>query len=135
MGGVSSQAGSRSSCTLAYVEHVLPGDASQRLELAQRLGLALEVADRPETQLAAIASSHSTVATVQAWRLHDVHPLHPDPRVRLAALDVVEHAMDVASRLGAQRVLTVCGFGQEPVEAPFERSLEFFQALAPRARA
>jgi len=132
MARVSARAGSKSA--LAYVEHALPGDARQRLELAQRLGLALEVADRPETELEGIASSGLAVATIQAWRMHEVHPLRPDSRARVEALDVVEHAMDVATRLGAKRVLTVCGFGQEPVDAPFERSLEFFLALAPRAR-
>jgi sugar phosphate isomerase/epimerase len=132
MGSVASRTGS--TCTLAYVEHALPGDARLRLELAQRLGLALEVADRPQTELEGIGSSGLAVATVQAWRMHEMHPLRPDARARVEALDVVEHAMDVAARLRAKRVLTVCGFGEEPVDAPFERSLEFFRALAPRAR-
>jgi len=133
MGGVTSPKGSP--VTLAYVEHALPGAARQRLELAQRLGLALEVADRPETDLGAIAASGLPIATVQAWRMHEVHPLQPGARPRGVALDVVEHAMDVAVRLGAARVLTVCGFGMERTDAPFERSLEFFLELAPRARA
>jgi sugar phosphate isomerase/epimerase len=133
MGPVAARPGS--TCELAYVEHALPGDARERIELARRLGLALEVADRPQTDLETIASSGLPVATVQAWRLHEVHPLHPDGRARAEALDVVEHAMDVAARLAAKRVLTVCGFGQVRIEAPFERSLEFFLALAPRARA
>lgn len=122
-------------CVLAYVEHVLPGDTRERLDAARQLGLALEVADRADTDLDAITASGLPVATVQAWRLHDVHPLHPDAHVRAAAPGVVERALDVAARLGAPRVLTVCGFGHAPIDAPFERSLEFFTALAPRARA
>jgi sugar phosphate isomerase/epimerase len=121
--------------TLAYVEHVLPGNARERLDAARRLGLALEVADRTETDLDLIAASGLTVATVQAWRLHEVHPLHPDAAVRAAAPGVVERALDVAARLGAPRVLAVCGFGDAPIDAPFERSLAFFEACAPRARA
>jgi sugar phosphate isomerase/epimerase len=120
--------------TLAYVEHSLPGIPSERLAVARRLGLALEVADRPGTDLEALATSGVPVATVQAWRMHGIHPLHPEAAVRAAAPGVVERAMEVAARLAAPRVLTVCGFGSEAVEAPFERSLEFFAALAPRVR-
>lgn len=121
--------------TLAYVEHCLPGDAAGRLALARRLDLALEVAARDGAELDAVAASGLAIATVQAWRLHDVHPLHPDPAVRALAPGVVEQAMDVAVRLGAPRVLTVCGFGQAVADAPFERSLELFAGLAARARA
>jgi hypothetical protein len=120
--------------TLAHVEHCLPGAPHERLALARRLDLALEVADRDGTDLESIAASGLAVATVQAWRLHDVHPLHPDPAVRALAPGIVEAAMDVAVRLGAPRLLCVCGFGQAIADAPFERSLEHFAALAPRAR-
>jgi hypothetical protein len=119
---------------LAYVEHALPGSPAERLELARRLDLALEVAHRPETDVEAIGRSGLRVATVQAWRLHEVHPLHPDASVRARAAAVVEQAMVVALRLGAPRVLTVCGFGSEVCDAPFERCLGFFAALAISAR-
>ena len=51
---------------LAYVEHALPGAAAERLALARRLGLGLEVADGDGTDVAAIAASGLRVVTVQA---------------------------------------------------------------------
>jgi hypothetical protein len=53
--------------------------------------------------------------------------------VERARLHVVE-AIELAVRLGAPAVVTVCGFGHEPVERPFERCLDWYRSLLPVAR-
>ncbi|MEE8104993.1 MAG: TIM barrel protein [Planctomycetota bacterium] len=121
---------------LAYVEDCLPGETTaERLRFAERHALPLEVACRPELDVAAVAASGLEVVTVQAYGMHDWHPLHPDPAVHeRARLHLVE-AMELALRLGAPRVLAVCGFGQDVCDQPFESCRDFFRAVWPAARA
>jgi sugar phosphate isomerase/epimerase len=120
---------------LAYVEHCLPGrDPAARIATARRLGLALEVANREEADLEAVRGSGVPVVTVQAHRLHEAHPLHPDPACRDAAAAHVRDTIEVAAALGAGRVLTACGFGERVADRPFDRCVEFFSALAAPAR-
>lgn len=120
---------------LAYVEHCLPGTrAEERLALAGRLGLALEVANRDGLDRGLLRRRGLPITTVQAYGLHDDHPLAGSAeRTRAADLHVRE-TIELAVELGAPRVLTVCGFGPARCAAPAERCLEFFGALAPFAR-
>ncbi len=120
---------------LSYVEHALPGATlAERLDFAREQHLALEVAHRSETDWDAIADSSLEVATVQAWEMHDHHPLHSDPdRVRRGRRHVFA-SMETAARLGTRRVLTVCGFGTFAPDEPLERCVEFFAPLGHRAR-
>lgn len=116
---------------LAYVEHALPGGPGERIELARRLDLALELACRD----GAVNDPHGLpVVCVQAWDLHREHALHRDAHARARAREHVVAALAHAERLGAPRVLAVCGFGQELVDAPFARALEFYAGLAGAAR-
>jgi hypothetical protein len=117
---------------LGYVEHCLPGDAPERIALARRLELALELACRD----GAVPDPRGLpVVCVQAWDLHREHALARDAAARARAREHVLAALDHAARLGAPRVLAVCGFGDALVDAPFERALEFFAGLAGEARA
>jgi sugar phosphate isomerase/epimerase len=120
---------------LAWVEHALPGDdASARAALAVRHGLALEVANRDELDLAALRRSGARVASVQAWGLHEAHALSPTPGERRRAREHLLATVDLARELGAPRVVAVCGFGHEPCAEPHARSLELFASVADRAR-
>lgn len=120
-----------SATPLGYVEHCLPGDAGERLELARRLDLALELACRD----GAVPDPRGLpVVCVQAWDLHREHALSREPADRARAREHVRAALAHAERLGAPRALAVCGFGDALVDAPFERAREFFEALAPEAR-
>jgi hypothetical protein len=120
---------------LAYVEHCLPGaDAGERLRLARGHGLALEVANREGLEVERLRASGVVICTVQAWEMHDVHPIHPDPAARRAAEVHVRRTVEIAERLGAPRVLAVCGYGNVIVDAPFERCRDFFAGLVPFAR-
>jgi len=120
------------------VIHALPGDSLEdRLRHAARLGLAAEVANRTRSadfDPGPYRALHVPIVSVQAYAMHDLHPLHPDPGHRARAEDHVRDTLDLAAAVGARYVVTVCGFGQAGVDDPFGRSLEFFARLLPAAR-
>jgi sugar phosphate isomerase/epimerase len=120
---------------LAYVEHCLPGDdLGERLAFAREHNLALEVANGGSLDLEPILDAGFEVVSLQAYRMHQFHPLHPHRLRRDMARGHVEETIGIAARFGVPRIVTACGFGQELADRPFERSLEFFQSLAPVAR-
>jgi len=126
---------------LAWVEHALPApDLEGRLALARTHGLALEVANRPDlpncagTDLGAIRRSGVPVVSLQAYGMHDTHPLHPDPRVREAGLAHLGDTIGKAAALGVPRVLAVCGYGRETCARPPGSCRDFFAAILPLAR-
>lgn len=118
---------------VAYVEHCLPApDEAARLALARRHGLALEVANRIGRDLGPVLDSGLDVVTLEAYDLHEFHPLHPDPRRRERGFEHVRDTIEKAAAAGVPRVLAVCGFG-EPCARPYEECLAFFRRLAPVA--
>lgn len=118
---------------LAYNESSLPGTTlAERLSLALAENLALEVANTGNCQVELYRGFK--VVTVQAYKMHEFHPLHPDAVVRQAAFSHVQETLELVARLNAPRILTVCGFGSEIVDRPFERCLEFFHSLVPLAK-
>lgn len=120
---------------LTYVEPCLPApDARRRLELAQRLELALELADDGSLEAEPYLRAGVPVASVQAYRLHEDHPLSPVASRRREAARHVAAALELAARLEARRVVTICSYGHELADAPFERCLDFFSALESRCR-
>lgn len=120
---------------LAYDVRALPATtATAARDLLAGHGLAAEVSDDGTLDVSFWVDSGVPVAAVQAYRLHDVHPLHPDPDATQAALDHVRHALEAAHRLGARHVVTVCGFGHVAVDRPMERCHDFFAALTEDAR-
>jgi sugar phosphate isomerase/epimerase len=120
---------------LAYVEHCLPGSTIEtRLRLARDHDLALEVANRNGFDPETARSWGVPVVSLEAYEMHEIHPLHANPERRHAALRHVRETIEKASRVGAGRVVTVCGYGHAPVDRPFERCLDFFASLAPFAR-
>lgn len=121
--------------TLAYVEHCLPApDTAGRLALAREHGLALEVANRPGTDFAALRASGLECAAVHAWGLHDAHPLHPDGARRAEGLAHAIATVDLAADLGAPRALVVLGFGDAVSPDPQGCCRDFLAAVATRAR-
>ncbi len=120
---------------LAYVEHSLPGETPEaRIETARRIGLALEVANRNGIDRAALGRCGITIVTVQAYGMHDSHPLHPDPARHESAVHHVLETIDLAVALRAPRVLTACGFGSAVHTDPFGSCVRFFRSVATRAR-
>ena len=120
---------------LAYVEDCLPGDATaSRVALAERLGLAIEVPWGGEVDEAALRGGQVTLATLQAFAMHDVHPLHPDASVRERGAAHLRDTLETAARWGVPRVLSVCGFGQQTCADPEETCRDFFAEAVPVAR-
>jgi len=123
---------------LAYVESSLPGATRrERLTLASQCALALEVANTTTSDAFdpdPYRAHGLSIAAVQAYAMHQVHPLHVDRDRRRQALPHVRDTLQLAAALDAPRVVTVCGFGHRLADRPRERALDFFAALAPLAR-
>ena len=119
---------------LAYCARSLARPDADVLAVARTHGLALELADDGRLDVAFWKESGVPLATVQAWWLHEAHPLHPDPLLRQRAAVRIQETLALTARLGAPRMLGVCGFGDTVADRPFERALEFFAALTQPAR-
>ncbi len=115
---------------LAYCVRSLARPQDEAASLLSRLGLAAEIGDDGAVDEPLWRRAGVPVVTVQAWWLHEAHPLHPDALLRERARRRFVDSLDLAVRLGARRALAVCGFGQTVADRPFERSLDFFAALA-----
>jgi hypothetical protein len=119
---------------LAYCARSLALPDDEVMRFAREQDLALELADDGKLDAAAWKASGIEVATVQAWWLHEAHPLHPDPLLRERATARIQETLALTVRLGAPRMLGVCGFGDDVADRPFERSLDFFATLTQPAR-
>ncbi|MBI5490468.1 MAG: TIM barrel protein [Deltaproteobacteria bacterium] len=121
---------------LAYVESCLPGAMrEERVALARRLELALEIAHEPGFDPAWWQRpGMPPIASLQAFGMHDAHPLHEDAERRAQAVTYLEQALQAASKLGVPRLIVACGFGKCVVDRPFDRCFEFFGAMASTAR-
>lgn len=120
---------------LAYTEHNLPAATpEERFALARAHGLALEIAHRDDDRAERARDAGLPIVTLQAWRLHEVHPIHPDKKVRGEAFEHLRRTLELAAKLGVPRVLAVPGYGQEICADPFAEARAFFRWLAPVAR-
>jgi sugar phosphate isomerase/epimerase len=119
----------------AYTETSLPGDTlADRLTRAKALGLAIEAVHREAFPIAQVRDAGVDIATVQAYGMHDFHPLHRDPAIRDAALPYLHEAIQFTGRLGVSRLVVVCGFGSDLADHPLERAIAFFEQAIPAAR-
>jgi len=119
---------------LAYVAHLLPGSLDERVEHARRLGLAVEVADGIGPDVTTWRRAGLEVPTLAAWGMHELHPLHRDADARAASVGYVLGVLERAARAHVPNVLTACGFHPASTERVRARCLDFYGALAPRAR-
>ncbi|WP_199321167.1 sugar phosphate isomerase/epimerase [Microcoleus sp. FACHB-831] len=106
---------------------------SERLELANRENLALEVANKGNFEVELYR--HCRISALQAYAMHEFHPIHRDRDRREEAFRHVKETLEIAAILNVPRIVTVCGFGYDLVDSPFERCLEFFASLAIAAKA
>lgn len=120
---------------LAYNESSLPAASfSERLQLVLQEGLTLEVANQGNFPTAQYHEIGVGIASVQAYDMHEFHPLHRDRERRIAAVRHVHETLELAAKLNVPRIVTVCGFGYELADRPFERCLDFFGAFVVRAK-
>lgn len=121
--------------TLAYVETSLPAPTPrERLALAVERALALELVDDGRLDPEPYRRAGARLSGLQAYRLHEDHPLHRDRQRRREAERHVASALETAARLGAPRVVTICAYGHELADSPFERCLDFFAPFESRCR-
>jgi sugar phosphate isomerase/epimerase len=119
---------------LAYNETSLPARSlEERLQLAKDNYLALEVANQGNFPISNYQDCGVKVVSVQTYEMHDFHPLHPEPENRQIAVDRVFETLEIAARLNARHIVTVCGFGHKLVDKPQERCLDFFEIVGDRA--
>ncbi|MFB2978840.1 sugar phosphate isomerase/epimerase family protein [Microseira sp. BLCC-F43] len=118
---------------LAYTENSIPGTLSERLQLAARENLALEVGNEGNFPLELYREYQ--IVSVIAYRMHDFHPIHSDRIRRDQAFPHVRETIEIAAKLNVPRIVTVCGFGYELADRPFERCWDFFSSLTPQAKA
>ena len=120
---------------LAYHENSMPAPSlGERLQLAAQQHLALEIANSGNLNLDPYLKANVSIAAVQAYAIHDFHPLHPNAQHRHQALHHVHQTLEIAAQLQVPRILTVCGFGTDVVDSPFERCLDFFSRCAAQAK-
>ncbi|MFS0520107.1 sugar phosphate isomerase/epimerase family protein [Nostoc sp. UIC 10607] len=120
--------------TLAYVEMSLPdGTQAEKFAAIRRWGIGLEIANLEDIQIDVYKSAQIPITAVQAYQMHDFHPLHRNAEHRHQAKIHVEHTLEVAAQLNAPRIVTVCGFGHNLADNPLERAVDFFSNLAQRA--
>lgn len=122
--------------TIAYTEDSLPAvSPAERFAVIKQWGLAVEIANRGNLSVADYQQAGVMIAAVQAYQMHQFHPLHPDLEYRRQAVGHVKDTLTLAAQLHAPHIITVCGFGHDLADLPFERSLEFFASVADQARA
>ena len=96
---------------LGFVETCLKGTLESKLEVAEREGLWLELAYRGNRDLSILDCYNVSVKTVQAHRLHTLHWLGPDLKMREAAYRHVVRAIRIAEEIGAGNILSVPTYG------------------------
>lgn len=63
--------------TFAYVETSLPfATQAERFAAVRRWGIALEIANQGDIQIDVYERAQIPIASVQAYQMHDFHPLH-----------------------------------------------------------
>lgn len=97
---------------LGIVEGCVPGKTlDEKLSHLEREEMWLELPNTGPRNLDTLLDHCVVVLTVQAYRLHEYSMVDRDRGERKAALDHVKETIDLARRIGAQRVLVVPGYG------------------------
>lgn len=122
------------SVVLSYNENSLPGSSqAEQIQFAKEYNLALEIANDGRLRSETYQNSSLQITAVQAYLMHEFHPLHPEHFYRQQAYVHLRQTLELAARLAAPRVVSVCGFGQQIADCPFERSFDLFSSLVPVA--
>ena len=122
------------SLILSYNENSLPGTSqAEQIQFAKEYNLGLEIANNGKITAEIYQNSSFQITAVQAYLMHEFHPLHPEPFYRQQAYVHLRQTLELAAKLAAPRVVSVCGFGQQIADSPFERSFDLFRSLIPVA--
>jgi sugar phosphate isomerase/epimerase len=97
--------------TLGCSELCLSGRPEEKLELLEEIGLWLELANTGPRNLSFLDTFDVEVKTVQAYKLHELHWLSHEDRMREVAYEHVLDTIRVAEDVGAEYILTVPTYG------------------------
>lgn len=87
---------------LAYVEMSLPdGTQAEKFAAVRRWGIALEIANLGDIQIDVYKCAQIPITAVQAYQMHDFHPLHRNAEHRHQAKIHVEHTLEVADTIAS----------------------------------
>ncbi len=117
---------------LGCVEFAVPGrDPEEKLEALETNGMWLELVNDESGEhlshvLDVLPSFRTPVKSVQAYLLHDLRMLGLAEESR-AATRHVEDTIKIASKLGAENVVTVATYGEPETENPRASCIELFR--------
>ncbi|MCS4542125.1 MAG: sugar phosphate isomerase/epimerase [Euryarchaeota archaeon] len=77
--------------------------------------------------LGILPSFNTPIKSVQAYLLHDLRMLSAKNRDRKVALSHVEETIKIASKVGAQNVVTVATYGEPTINNPMEKCIDIFR--------
>jgi len=122
---------------LGCTEFAVPGNTlKNKLKVLESRGMWLELVnddltDNRSKEISKIFPSFNVpVRSVQANLLRDLQPLGARKKDREIAVGHIEETMRLASRLGAQNVVTVATYGEPTVEDPIEKCVDTFKHLS-----
>ncbi|NOZ59031.1 MAG: sugar phosphate isomerase/epimerase [Euryarchaeota archaeon] len=113
---------------LGAADLVMDAPLEEILGVFERLGLWLELARYGAEEV--LESYSVEVRSVQAYDLHYFSPVSPREEVRRAASEHIREKIELASRVGAVRVVTVPAYGYSHVEGAMEVCVSTFRELA-----
>jgi len=122
----------------AFAERALPGSTrDERLAWARAETLPLEIpyeSWQSRGWLPLYRAASVEVAAVRAAAMIEHPPVHRERHHRQEARRHLDDALDFAGRLGVRRVVVLPCWGDDVADGPLERAVEFFDAVADRAR-
>ena len=119
---------------LGCVEPAVPGATlEEKLRELESRAMWLELANDGKRKLDdiidALSSHRTSIASVQAYRLHDLNMLSRQEEERKAAVRHAEETIRMAAAIGAENVVTTIVYGEPSVENPQKKCVEVFRKL------
>jgi sugar phosphate isomerase/epimerase len=114
---------------LGCAEFCLPGkNLEEKLDAAKKHDLWVELINDKKRDLCILSSFDVKIKSVQAYLLHDLSLLSKNAAIRKAALTHVKDTIEIASKVGAENVLTVATYGNAAL--PYKKCIEIFRELS-----
>ncbi len=120
--------------TWGCVEFVVPGDTLEdKLRILESRKMWLELVNdgfdekRLKSVLEILPNFKTPIMSVQAFLLHDLRMLSAKEKDQKLAIRHVEETIKIASKVGAQNVVTTITYEEPRIENPRERCVELFK--------
>jgi len=120
--------------TLGCAEFAVPGDTLEdKLRILELHKMWLELVNdgfdekRLKNILGILPNFKTPIMSVQAFLLHDLRMLSAKDKDQKIAIRHVEETIKIASKVGAQNVVTTITYGEPRIENPRKRCVELFK--------